>query len=172
MLLALVSLAAAMELRLSVTSPEGHVGTVTTSVSTDTVLTKFPLPITNPKKPSKQKYTALVSANLQGTVCKVDVEIYRGPVSRNKLVTRPQLVLTNYETSKVRSSAGPTPDSDVWEVSAVMAEDVQLDTSGFQSAVVPVQSAAPAPAAPAPAAPVEPATPPAAPPAPAAPAKP
>ncbi len=160
MLLALVSLAAAMELRLSVTSPEGHVGTVTTSVNTDTVLTKFPLPITNPAKPSKQKYTALVSANLQGTVCKVDVEIYKGAVSRNKLVTRPQLVLTNYETSKVRSSAGPTPDSDVWEVTAVMAEDVQLDTSGFQSAVVPVQTTTPpAPSEPAPAAPSAPTAP-------------
>ncbi len=189
MMLALISLAAAMELRLSITSPEGHVGTVTTTVNGNTVLTRYPLPVL-PKvapgaKAGKQKYTALVSAALTGQVCTVDVEVYKGDLRKNKVVMRPRLVLTSYESSFVENRSGTQSDSVVWQVAAAMSEDFDLTPElampGWKpnslptapevpvGASAPATAAAPAPATPAatavpaaaaaPAVPASPATP-------------
>ena len=169
MMLAFISLAAAMELRLSITSPEGHVGTVTTSVNGDTVLTKYPLPVL-PKvapgaKAGKQKYTALVSASMSGEVCTVDVEVYKGDLRKNKIVLQPRLVLTSYESSFVENRAGTKTDSVVWQVAAAMSEDFDLTPDvampGWKPTSLPVAPEAPAAPAPASAAPAPaPATPP------------
>jgi hypothetical protein len=189
MMLALISLAAAMELRLSITSPEGHVGTVTTTVNGNTVLTRYPLPVL-PKvapgaKAGKQKYTALVSAALTGQVCTVDVEVYKGDLRKNKVVMRPRLVLTSYESSFVENRSGTQSDSVVWQVAAAMSEDFDLTPElampGWKpnslptAPEVPVGASAPAtPALPAPATPAATAVPaaPAVPASPAAPAVP
>jgi hypothetical protein len=152
MMLALVSLAAAMELRLSITSPEGHVGTVTTTVNGDTVLTRYPLPVL-PKvapgaKPGKQKYTALVSATMAGEVCTVDVEVYKGDLRKNKTVLQPRLVLTSYESSFVENRAGTKSDAIVWQVAAAMSEDFDLTPDlampGWKPTSLPTAPEAPA----------------------------
>jgi hypothetical protein len=173
MMLAFISLAAAMELRLSITSPEGHVGTVTTSVNGDTVLTKYPLPVL-PKvapgaKAGRQRYTALVSASMAGEVCTVDVEVYKGDLRKNKVVLQPRLVLTSYESSFVENRAGTKGDSVVWQVAAAMSEDFDLTPDlampGWKPTSLPVAPEAPAAPAPASAAqPPAPAPAPAAPP--------
>jgi hypothetical protein len=138
MLLALVSLAAAMELRVYIKSPDGAEGTVTAQVSGETVLTRFPMPI-------GKKYTALVSATSTDTVCTVDVEVYKGDLRRNRKILSPRLILTEFETSYVEQTesddaSGKKAKPD-WQVEASMKESFSI---ADETAAPPVAPPAPA----------------------------
>jgi hypothetical protein len=154
MLLALVTLAAAMELRVVVRAPDGTEGTVTALMSGETILTRYPLPI-------GKKFTALVSATQRESLCTVDVEIFRGDMRRGKRVMAPRLILTEHETSflettKTEDGAGRKNRPD-WQVEAAIREDFALPPELAAPGAPAPTPATPAPSAPAPAAPTEPA---------------
>jgi hypothetical protein len=145
MLLALVSLAAAMELRVYVKSPDGAEGTVTAQVSGETVLTRFPMPI-------GKKYTALVSASAKDSICTVDVEVYKGDLRRNRKILSPRLILTEFETSYIEqtesddaSGRKARPD---WQVEASMKENFSIadETVTAPPSATPATESAAAPA--------------------------
>lgn len=145
MLLALVSLAAAMELRVVVKAPDGTNASVTAQVADETVLNNYPMPL-------GRKYTALVSATSKDRSCTVDVTIYKGDPRKGRKIMAPRLILTEFETAYLEHStqseqAGQKSKTD-WQVEATLQDS--FDKAPDAAAVPPPASTAPATPAPAP----------------------